>query len=335
MLFFACRYVEYHGSKKLYVLYWKEVRGHNGSPLSTSYFYRVWREVMNAGVVDPETSTFYTCHVRINSARGFAECKTCSQLRADTQAAKTKEQSDCFVRQLHEHHEDVKKDREELARIARLCKIDKRHVGWMVDAVDKQKFGLPTTESQSKVLAKMHRIVQKITGVQLFSNDHLLLFNCLPDVPKGGNMTMTIIAEMFKKDYVRVATDVYINWDGASDNVCYQCIYGLAFLLRCARMAGWPLQRVHVLRLKVCRHACVFVAALYTNVCVVTYAGGTHPQSIGRELWCSLSSLLRAPVWWHHCAGPVVLHRFQKRTFMYVCVCITSIPFHARVALHA
>ena len=275
---------------------------------------------MNAGVVDPDTGTEYTCHVRVNSARGFAVCKTCSQLRADTQAAKTKEQSDCFLRQLQEHHEDTKGDREELVRIARKCKIDKRHVGWMQDAVDKQKFGLPTTESQSKVLAKMHRIVQKITGVQLFRDDSILLFNCLPDVPKGGNMTMTIITEMFKKDYVRAATDVYINWDGASDNVCYQCIYGLAFLLRCARKAGWPLQRIHVLRFKVCTHACVSIYVVYTNVCVATYAGGTHPQSIGRQFWCSLSSLLRASVWWDDRPGPSVLHRLQKRTFEHMFV---------------
>ena len=95
-------------------------------------------------------------------------------------------------------------------------------------------------------------------------------------------MTMTIIAEMFKKDYVRTATDVYINWDGASDNVYYQCIYGLAFLLRCARKAGWPLQRIHVLRLKVCTHACVSIDVVHANVCLShMQVGHTHNQLDG------------------------------------------------------
>ena len=234
-----------------------EVRKIKETQLSPSYFYQIWREVMKKGVLDWETGTAFTTHVRVNHARGFSKCTTCSNLQADVQAAKTREQSDCFLRQLQQHYEDVKYDREEVARIARLCKIDKRHVGWMLDAVDKKKFGLPTTESQSKNLGKMYRIIQKITGVQLFKDDAILFFIALPDVPTGGNMTMTIITEMFKRDDVRQATDLYINVDGASDNICYHVLYGLAFLLRRARQERWPLQRIHLLRFKVCVCVCV------------------------------------------------------------------------------
>ena len=77
------------------------------------------------------------------------------------------------------------------------------------------------------------------------------LFNCLPDVPTGGNLTLTIIAEIFKEERVQRATDLYINFDGASDNICYHVFYGLAFLLLSASQAGWPLKRVHILRFKV------------------------------------------------------------------------------------
>lgn len=146
----------------------------------------------------------------------------------------------------------VKADREELARIVRLCKVDPRHVGWMQDAMDKNKCGLPTTESQAKCLGKMHRIKSKITGVQLFKDDGLIFFRTLPDVPTGGNLTLTIIAHMFNRDDVRQATDVYINVDGASDNICYHFVYGLAHLLRCAVGAAWPLRCIHILRFKVC-----------------------------------------------------------------------------------
>ena len=123
-------------------------------------------------------------------------------------------------------------------------------MGWMQDAMDKNKLGLPTTVSQAKCLGKMYRIKSKLTGCQLFKDNKLVLFRTLPDVPTGGNLTMTIVALMFNREDVRQATDVYINVDGASDNICYHFIYGLAHLLRCAVRAGWPLRTIHFLRFK-------------------------------------------------------------------------------------
>ncbi len=82
-------------------------------------------------------------------------------------------------------------------------------------------------------------------------DDSIQLFNALPDVPTGGNLTMTIITELFKTKRIQRATDVYINFDGASDNICYHVFYGLSFLLYSARQAGWPLKCIHILRFKV------------------------------------------------------------------------------------
>ena len=187
--------------------------------------------------------------MRKSKARGFAKCDTCEGLQADIAAAQTHEETEIFLRKLREHHQSVKYDRIELARIARLCKSDSRHMGFMIDAVE--KFQLPTTERNSKSLHKLKRLIQKITGVQWFHDDTVHLFNTLPDVPTGGNLTMTIIAEIFKMKRVQRATHLYINFDGASDNICYHVFYGLAFLLRSAHQAGWPLQCIHILRFKV------------------------------------------------------------------------------------
>ena len=118
--------------------------------------------------------------------------------------------------------------------------------------MDSQKFGIPTTASQAKCLARLARIKQKLTGVQMFDTDALLLFRTLPDVKTGGNLTLTIIAYLLQH-YVRntVITDVYLNFDGASDNICYTVLYGLAHYLHCAKVSGWALRRFHVLRFKV------------------------------------------------------------------------------------
>ena len=50
---------------------------------------------------------------------------------------------------------------------------------------------------------------------------------------------------------MKTATDVYINLDGASDNICYSVMYGFAHLLSCAQQAKWNMRRIHVLRFKV------------------------------------------------------------------------------------
>ena len=83
-------------------------------------------------------------------------------------ASKTRAETLCNRRKLKAHQDEVKADRVEFARVARLCKIDRHHVGVMIDAVDKQKFGIPTTERQSKNLSKMEHIIQKITGARAY-----------------------------------------------------------------------------------------------------------------------------------------------------------------------
>lgn len=160
------RYVEYHGFKQLFNEYMREQNKLKQSPVSKHYLYKIWRGIMNEGVINPDTGKLYRTHVRQNSAVGFSQCDECTRRAAAIAAAKTLAETQCARRKLKEHQDQVKADRIEMARIARLCKIDQRHVGVMIDAVDRQKFGIPTTERQSKNLAKMDRIIQKITGVR-------------------------------------------------------------------------------------------------------------------------------------------------------------------------
>ena len=304
------RYVEFHGMQALYAEYEADADRAGVQPVKSSYFYKLWREVMNSGVIDPETGQYYNTHVRKNRARGFARCDHCVELNAKISASLTRIESEAYLNQLRAHHAEVKNDRFELARIARLCKIDPRHVGFMIDAVDKNKFGLPTTERQSKsLLAKLtkRRIIQKITGVQWFHDDSIHLFKSLPDVPTGGNLTLTILTELFKTPRVQSATDLYINFDGASDNVCYHVIYGVAHLLRSANLAGWPLQRVHLLRFKV---------------------GHTHNQLDGTF------GLLTRNIYGRQCGGTTARDMLSFIGFKKVCVlCVLCVCVRACVCV--
>jgi len=215
------------------------------------YFYQLWLELLDTGVVDPASGKHHDCEVRKTRARGFAKCDKCERLNSKIADAETNEEMEIHLNALREHHESVRQDRMEVARIARLCKSDPRHVGFMIDAVDKNKFQIPTTERDSKSLHRLKRMKQKITGVQWFHDDSIQLFQSLPNVRTGGNLTMTIMIEIFKNPRVQQATDLYVNFDGASDNICYHVFNSLAYLLFSARQAGWPLRRIHILRFKV------------------------------------------------------------------------------------
>lgn len=237
------------------------------------YFYQLWLQLLADGVVDPMNNKHHECKVRKTRARGFAKCTKCECLNAKIAEAVTNEEMEVHLNELRLHHESVKQDRVEVARIARLCKSDPRHVGFMIDAVDKKKFQIPTTERDSKSLHKLKRLIQKITGVQWFHDDSIHLYQNLPDVPTGGNLTMTIMMEIFKNPRVQGATDLYVNFDGASDNICYHVFYGLAYLLYSARQTGWPLQRIHILRFKV---VFIFISITLHSRALTSNNSNTH-----------------------------------------------------------
>ena len=134
----------------------------------------------------------------------------------------------------------------------------------------------------------------------------------------GGNLTMTIIAHIFSLPEVQCATDLYLNVDGASDNINYSVMYGLAHLLRSAHEAGWPLQRIHLLRFKVIR---VRVRVTLFSLLTLIYphclppTGWSHAQPTGRHLRDAVPTCLRPRMFRHHGPRPVVILRVLRRKY--------------------
>ena len=82
------------------------------------------------------------------------------------------------------------------------------------------------------MLSKLWPVKQKLTCVQLFDmKKSLYMFRTLADVPTGANLTATILASMLDKLDMSKITDLYINVDGAGDNVNYTLYYVLAHIL--------------------------------------------------------------------------------------------------------
>ena len=78
------------------------------------------------------------------------------------------------------------------------------------------------------------------------------MFRTLANVATGGNLTATLLFRLLSSGLVpRHVTDMYINMDGSSDNICYTTFYALIHILLCTKKVGWALVRIHVLRMKV------------------------------------------------------------------------------------
>lgn len=244
-------YVDFCGLDQLYAKYRKDSSRMYRRPLKKESLARLWRAVLKVGVTDPKTEIhFPVTKIRKASARGFKMCNTCEYFRMKMQTVIPSKRARQKAA-LSAHIADVEDDRLELARIARLCTIDPDHVGFYLDAADSCKFSIPTTTSKAKLISQLWRVKQKLTCVQMFKDNQLLVFRTLPNVPTGGNLTVTIICRLFGLGLFSACTDIYINFDGAGDNVCYTVVYALVHLLLSARKSGWPLKRIHLLRFKV------------------------------------------------------------------------------------
>jgi len=247
-------YLEHLGNDKLFKAYRAETEKHT-SKLGSSHFLKEWRRVLNEHVTDPETSVQYKVVILQSRAKGFSLCNQCKYFQMRMRGTKNWSKRAEYQRKLKKHICAINDDREELARIQRLCIINREHCGFYIDAADSAKFQVPTTQSTAKLLSQLWRVRQKLTCVQIFDlTKSLYIFRTLPNVPTGGNLTCTILTAMINllaSNRLQHCTDLSINIDGAGDNVCYTLHYMMVHFLICAHQNKWKLRRIHLLRMRV------------------------------------------------------------------------------------
>ena len=256
-------------------------------PLARSYLRSLWPQVLKEKIYDQVTGGEFTASVRRRSAPGFKACDRCelgilAQMMARTVEAKARAQ-----RVYRKHLRGVGKDRDEACRIQRKCCTSAgESLGFSIDGMDMAKTQLPSTQSQAKTLGRLYRIKQKITGVQVYGTTGLLLFRSLPDVATGANLTSTIICRLFSLGLADRAEEMYVQWDGSSDNVAYTNVWFLVWLLVSAERAGWPLRRVYLLRFLV-GHTHNRLDAMFAQLSKSLY--GNHSRGASRRDVLSLS----------------------------------------------
>lgn len=248
-------YVDHLGNTKMFNKYLEEATKKQYPHIDQPSFEVEWRALLSKGsVTDPETSEQFGVQIRKKTAKGFAQCNKCAYYMMKARGTRDAAKRQAYIRKYEAHIQDVYHDREELARIQRLCIVSENHCGFFIDAADSNKFSIPTTTSTAKQLSQLWRVKQKLTCVQMFnSSKHLYFFRTLPDIPTGGNLTCTIIAAMLarKEAVFRRCSDLYINVDGSGDNINYTFVYALVHILLSARDKKWKLARIHLLRMKV------------------------------------------------------------------------------------
>ena len=192
-------YVDFCGLKTLYTMYCKDSKGMRRVKFST--MCKLWTDVLCDGVTDPETSVHSRVVIRKTRAKGFQQCNKCCYFKCRLSGTTDVNKRATYQRRLQAHIAEIMDDREELARVQRLCMRSSKLCGFYIDAADSCKFRLPTTKNPAKQLAKLWRIKQKLTCVQMWDEAKSLhIFRTLPDVPTGGNLTATILMKMMTTD---------------------------------------------------------------------------------------------------------------------------------------
>ena len=164
----------------------------NTNCVKKSTFRKLWYQQLKVPLADPVSGDVFDILIRRRRAVGFKACDLCCSLRFALMMASMKKLRDIAKEKYLAHLRKVKANREGLQRARVECDGIKV-VGVSVDGADFGKFPTPTTKSKAKVLGGMHRIKNKLTGVEFFSGERkIVIFRSLPNVSTGANLTLTI-----------------------------------------------------------------------------------------------------------------------------------------------
>lgn len=200
--------------------------------ISESTLRQQWYKQLHSQMPEPKSGDFFIVKIKKIFAPGFKKCNICIELKLAQQLAKTPAERAVTVEKYRAHKLSTRRDRDELERYKHECRVLDTDVGYTIDADDINKFPTPTTKAPAECLTKLKRIKNKITGVELWDGKRtLMLFNTLPDIRTGADLTMTIIYRMFNLGVFDKCVNMRINIDGASDNVNYTSIKAFCHLL--------------------------------------------------------------------------------------------------------
>ena len=101
---------------------------------------------------------------------------------------------------------------------------------WALDAADQAKHHCPLLTCPGRNVGLQYRIVQQFIGF-LDHRKGYILYRKLPVLKKGANLTVTLLVDMIANGHLKGIKRLYIQWDGATENVNYTNIRFCTWLL--------------------------------------------------------------------------------------------------------
>ena len=166
----------------------------------------------------------------------------------------------------HTHTQQAREAREAYADNILKAETNSCVASIAMDAADQAKHRCPVHSFTSRATSKVKKIIQQFVGV-LDHSEGYSLFRRLPYVQKGANLTLTLLIELIRQGHLSKKSEMFIQWDGASENVAKTNLRFFVWFLLMCDAKGLPLRMITVCRSHmVCVCVCV-VCMLVVYVC--------------------------------------------------------------------
>ena len=202
------------------------------------------------------------------------------------------------LRHTHTHKQQAREAREAYADNILYADMNSCVASIAIDAADQAKHRCPLLSFTSRASAKVKKIIQQFVGVL----DHRMgysLFRRMPYVQKGANLTLTLLIELIRQGHLDKKSEMFIQWDGASENVAKTNLRFFVWFLLMCDSKGLPLQTITVCRLSRMHshthahpHTCVHMhirMLRHTQITHSQIACRTHPLRCGPTSFSSLT----------------------------------------------
>ena len=148
---------------------------------------------------------------------------------------------------MHAHNIQAREARESYADNILRSQLNTMVASIAIDAADQAKHHCPSSSFTCRATTKISKIIQQFIGVL----DHRLgycVYRRLPYVQKGANLTLTMVIDLIRRGHLKGKSEVFFQWDGASENVAKTNLRFFIWLLLMCEDKGLPLETITVCR---------------------------------------------------------------------------------------
>ena len=225
-------------------------------PIKRARFAELWTEVCKEGYTEAG-ETYKVC---IRPPRSGFTCTVCQTLMDQRKKATSSAVKEDITFQLNQHLQQAREARESYADNILRCELNSNVASIAIDAADQSNHRCPKPAFTCRANSKIKKIIQQFVGVLDHSVGYCV-FRRLPYVQKGANLTLTLLMELVRRGHLSRKSELFVQWDGASENVAKTNLRFFIWLLLMCNSKSLPLQTITI-----CRFIVLFLHLLYMYI---------------------------------------------------------------------